>query len=134
MKRAVLLFNLGGPDKLDSVQPFLFNLFNDPSIISIPSLFRYPLAKLISFKRAPTAKKIYMELGGGSPILKLTEEQAANVREIRSSYDKATKLPEELVEEKGITVILVTHEAHIAEFASRVITLKDGLIISDKKV
>ena len=57
MKRAVLLFNLGGPDKLDSVQPFLFNLFNDPLIISIPSFFRYPLAKLISFKRAPTAKK-----------------------------------------------------------------------------
>ena len=48
MKKAVILFNLGGPDKLESVEPFLFNLFNDPAIISIPSIFRYPLAKLIS--------------------------------------------------------------------------------------
>ena len=42
MKKAVILFNLGGPDKLESVEPFLFNLFNDPAIISIPSIFRYP--------------------------------------------------------------------------------------------
>ena len=76
MRRAVILFNLGGPDKLESVEPFLFNLFNDPAIISIPSLFRYPLAKLISKKRAPTTKKIYEAIGGASPILKLTTEQA----------------------------------------------------------
>ena len=56
MKKAVILFNLGGPDQLDSVEPFLFNLFNDPAIISIPSIFRYPLAKLISKRRAPIAK------------------------------------------------------------------------------
>ena len=48
MKKAVILFNLGGPDKLESVEPFLFNLFNDPAIISIPSIIRYPLAKFIS--------------------------------------------------------------------------------------
>ena len=48
MRKAVILFNLGGPDKLESVEPFLFNLFNDPAIISIPSIIRYPLAKLIS--------------------------------------------------------------------------------------
>ena len=48
MKKAVILFNLGGPDKLENVEPFLFNLFNDPAIISIPSVFRYPFAKLIS--------------------------------------------------------------------------------------
>ena len=52
MKKAVILFNLGGPDKLENVEPFLFNLFNDPAIISIPSIFRYPLAKLISKRRA----------------------------------------------------------------------------------
>ena len=51
MKKAVILFNLGGPDKLESVEPFLFNLFNDPAIISIPAIFRYPLAKLISKRR-----------------------------------------------------------------------------------
>jgi ferrochelatase len=54
----------------------LFNLFNDPAILNLPYFFRYPLAKLISNRRAPTAKKIYQELGGSSPILKLTEEQS----------------------------------------------------------
>ena len=76
MKRVVILFNLGGPDKLESVEPFLFNLFNDPAIISIPSFFRYPLAKLISKRRAPIAKNIYKEIGNKSPILILTQEQA----------------------------------------------------------
>jgi protoporphyrin/coproporphyrin ferrochelatase len=76
MKKAIILFNLGGPDKLENVEPFLFNLFNDPAILNLPSFFRYPLAKLISNRRAPTAKKIYQELGGSSPILKLTKEQS----------------------------------------------------------
>ena len=77
MKKAVILFNLGGPDKLENVEPFLFNLFNDPAILNLPTFLRYPLAKLIANRRAPTAKKIYQELGGSSPILKLTKEQAS---------------------------------------------------------
>ena len=81
MKKAVILFNLGGPDKLESVEPFLFNLFNDPAIISIPSLFRYPLAKLISKRRTPTAKNIYKEIGNKSPILELTRRQAKSLEE-----------------------------------------------------
>ena len=76
MKKAVILFNLGGPDKLENVEPFLFNLFNDPAILNLPTLLRYPLAKLISNRRAPIAKKIYAELGGSSPILQLTKEQS----------------------------------------------------------
>ena len=76
MRKAVILFNLGGPDKLENVEPFLFNLFNDPAILNLPSFFRYPLAKLIANRRAPIAKKIYSELGGSSPILELTEKQA----------------------------------------------------------
>jgi ferrochelatase len=76
MKKAIILFNLGGPDKLESVEPFLFNLFNDPAILNLPTFLRYPLAKLISNRRAPVAKKIYAELGGSSPILKLTKEQS----------------------------------------------------------
>ena len=76
MKKAIILFNLGGPDKLENVEPFLFNLFNDPAILNLPTFLRYPLAKLISNKRAPVAKKIYAELGGSSPILKLTREQS----------------------------------------------------------
>ena len=76
MKKAIILFNLGGPDSLDNVEPFLFNLFNDPAILNLPGFLRFPLAKLISKRRAPVAKKIYQELGGSSPILKLTEEQS----------------------------------------------------------
>ena len=86
MKKAVILFNLGGPDKLENVEPFLFNLFNDPAILSLPSFFRYPLAKLIANRRAPTAKKIYQELGGSSPILSLTEDQA-NALELKLNKD-----------------------------------------------
>ena len=77
MKKAIILFNLGGPDKIENVEPFLFNLFNDPAILNLPTILRYPLAKLISNRRAPVAKKIYEELGGSSPILKLTKEQSS---------------------------------------------------------
>ena len=76
MKKAVILFNLGGPDKLESVEPFLFNLFNDPAIISLPSIIRYPLAKFLSKRRSLVAKNIYKEIGNKSPILELTQEQA----------------------------------------------------------
>jgi len=79
MKKAVVLFNLGGPDKLESVEPFLFNLFNDPSIISIPSIIRYPLAKFLSKRRAPIARNIYKEIGNKSPILELTQNQAKSL-------------------------------------------------------
>ena len=76
MNKAVILFNLGGPDSLEAVQPFLFNLFNDPGIISLPTIFRYPLAKFISKRRTPVAKAIYSEMGGKSPILEETQSQA----------------------------------------------------------
>jgi len=81
MKRAVILFNLGGPNRLESVEPFLFNLFNDPAIIGIPSFFRYPLAKFISKRRAPITKNIYRKIGNKSPILELTEQQAKSLEE-----------------------------------------------------
>ena len=86
MKKAIILFNLGGPDKLENVEPFLFNLFNDPAILNLPAFLRYPLAKLIANRRAPTAKKIYEELGGSSPILKLTKDQS-NALEIKLNQD-----------------------------------------------
>ena len=76
MKKAVILFNLGGPDSQESVEPFLFNLFYDPEILSLPKILRYPMAKIISKKRKPTAQKIYSEIGGSSPILKLTNDQS----------------------------------------------------------
>jgi len=76
MKTAVVLYNLGGPDGPDAVQPFLFNLFNDPAILRQPAPIRWLLARLISIRRAPVAKKIYDEIGGGSPILGETKKQA----------------------------------------------------------
>ena len=75
-KIAIVLFNLGGPDNQSAVQPFLFNLFYDPSIIDLPNPFRYLLAKLISSRRAPVARHVYEQMGGGSPILPNTEAQA----------------------------------------------------------
>jgi ferrochelatase len=73
---AVVLFNLGGPDRPEAVRPFLFNLFNDPAIIGLPQPARWLLARLIAGRRAPAAARIYARLGGGSPLLPLTEAQA----------------------------------------------------------
>ncbi|KAM3375698.1 ferrochelatase-2, chloroplastic [Capsicum galapagoense] len=82
-KIGVLLFNLGGPDMLHDVQPFLFNLFADPHIIRLPRLFRFlqcPLAQLISVLRAPKSKEGYAAIGGGSPLRKITDEQASALK------------------------------------------------------
>ncbi len=76
MKIAVVLFNLGGPDSLDAVEPFLTNLFSDPAIISLPKFLRLPLARFIAKRRAPTTRAIYEKLGGRSPIVPQTEAQA----------------------------------------------------------
>jgi ferrochelatase len=76
MKTAVVLFNLGGPDSLAAVKPFLFNLFNDPAIIGAPKPIRYLLAKLISSRREKKAQAIYAQMGGRSPILPQTQAQA----------------------------------------------------------
>ena len=76
MKTAIVLFNLGGPDGPDSVEPFLRNLFSDPAILRVPGLFRGLLARLIARRRAPVAKAVYDKLGGGSPLLPNTQAQA----------------------------------------------------------
>ena len=73
---AVVLFNLGGPDTQEAVQPFLFNLFSDPAIITLPNPLRWLVAKMISRRRAPIAREIYQQMGGGSPILANTDLQA----------------------------------------------------------
>ena len=91
MKKAVILFNLGGPDKLENVEPFLFNLFNDPAILNLPGIIRFPLAKFIANRRAPAAKKIYEELGGSSPILKLTIDQS---KELEKKLNQNNSLDE----------------------------------------
>ncbi|MDA0306664.1 MAG: ferrochelatase [Proteobacteria bacterium] len=73
---AVVLFNLGGPDAPEAIEPFLFNLFNDPAIIGKPAPLRWLLAKVISRRRAPVAREIYRHIGGKSPLLEETEAQA----------------------------------------------------------
>jgi ferrochelatase len=73
----VLLLNLGGPERLEDVRPFLFNLFSDPEIIRIPyPWLQRPLAWLISTLRARKSKDNYKQIGGGSPLRRITEEQA----------------------------------------------------------
>ena len=76
MKLAVVLFNLGGPDSLDAVEPFLRNLFGDPAILSLPAIVRTPLARFIASRRAPVAREIYKKIGGRSPIVEETQAQA----------------------------------------------------------
>lgn len=75
-KIAVVLLNLGGPDKLSAVKPFLFNLFYDPAIIRLINPFRWLLAKFISSKRENYAKEIYKQMGGASTIFPITKKQA----------------------------------------------------------
>jgi ferrochelatase len=120
MKKVIILFNLGGPDKLESVEPFLFNLFNDPAIISVPAILRYPLAKFISKKRAPIAKNIYQKIGNKSPILELTQDQAKSLEKnlsekgnykcfvvMRCWYPRATEVIKKVKEYDPEEVILL---------------------------
>jgi len=76
VRRAVVLMNLGGPDSLAAVRPFLYNLFSDKAIIGLPAPLRMPLAWLIAARRAAVARGIYSQLGGSSPLLANTEAQA----------------------------------------------------------
>jgi len=76
MKIAIVLFNLGGPDSPEAVQPFLRNLFSDPAILRVPGLLRWLLARLIAGRRAAIARGIYEQIGGGSPLLPNTQAQA----------------------------------------------------------
>jgi protoporphyrin/coproporphyrin ferrochelatase len=73
----VLLLNLGGPEQLSDVRPFLFNLFSDPEIIRIPiPALQKPLAWIISTSRAKKSQANYQKIGGGSPLRRITEAQA----------------------------------------------------------
>jgi ferrochelatase len=74
-KLAVVLFNLGGPDRPEAVRPFLVNLFTDPAILRFPAFIRQPLGRLIAARRTKAASENYAILGGKSPLRELTEEQ-----------------------------------------------------------
>ena len=92
-KIAIILFQLGGPDSQAAVEPFLYRLFCDPDIINFPGAFlaRKPLAKLISTTRSKIVRQHYAEIGGGSPIRRLTEQQATALQlELRSHISART--------------------------------------------
>ena len=78
MKLGVILFQLGGPDSLEAIEPFLYNLFCDPDIIDFPfaRIARQPLARLIANRRAGHVAQHYAEIGGRSPLLENTRRQA----------------------------------------------------------
>lgn len=81
-KTAVLLLQMGGPDSLDAVEPFLFNLFSDRDIIRIGPAFLQPfIARLIAKRRSRGVERKYEEIGGKSPIRELTEAQARALEE-----------------------------------------------------
>ncbi|HLY19074.1 MAG TPA: ferrochelatase [Bryobacteraceae bacterium] len=89
-KLGVVLFQLGGPDSLDAIEPFLYNLFCDPDIIDFPfaRIARQPLARLISTTRSRHVRHHYAEIGGRSPILEFTERQARALEtELRGEFD-----------------------------------------------
>ena len=90
-KVAIVLFNLGGPDKPSSVRPFLVNLFKDPAILRVPFFVRPFLARLIAYLRVKAATANYAILGGKSPLLELTEDQAraleAALPQLNAGYD-----------------------------------------------
>ena len=76
-KVAVILFNLGGPDRPEAIKPFLQNLFSDPAILRVPGFVRFFLARIIAQSRQKPATENYALLGGKSPLLELTQLQAA---------------------------------------------------------
>ncbi|MCI5159984.1 MAG: ferrochelatase, partial [Candidatus Electrothrix sp. AUS1_2] len=76
-KIGVLLLNMGGPEKQEDVRSFLYNLFSDRQIIRLgPALLQKPIAAMIARKRAPSSMKNYQKIGGGSPLTRITAEQA----------------------------------------------------------
>jgi ferrochelatase len=79
----VLLLNLGGPERIEDVGPFLYNLFSDPEIIRLPvSAMQKPFAWLISSLRSAKSRQAYRSIGGGSPLRRITKQQA---RELQTS-------------------------------------------------
>jgi ferrochelatase len=76
VKLAIVLFNLGGPDSLTAVEPFLRNLFSDPAILRLPAWLRRPAAWAIARRRKEAAQSIYRHIGGRSPLLEQTRAQA----------------------------------------------------------
>ena len=87
---AIVLFNLGGPDRPEAIKPFLLNLFTDPAILRVPFFVRPFLARLIARARVKPATAIYKLLGGKSPLLDLTRQQATALQAEFPDHDART--------------------------------------------
>ena len=92
-RTAVILFNLGGPDNLDAVKPFLRNLFSDPAIIGAPAPIRRFLSWYISTRRAARSRGIYAKIGGSSPIRLQTEKQARALEQALADMGEVKAFP-----------------------------------------
>ncbi|MCP9845508.1 ferrochelatase [Synechococcus sp. Lug-A] len=88
----VLLLNLGGPERIEDVGPFLYNLFSDPEIIRLPiPALQKPLAWVISTLRSSKSQEAYRSIGGGSPLRRITDQQARELQsELRQRQVQAT--------------------------------------------
>ena len=117
----ILLLNLGGPETLDDVRPFLYNLFSDPEIVRLPYRFmQKPIAWFISTTRNKKSSEYYSQIGGGSPLRRLTEEQAnalkaelktrdinANVYVAMRYWHPFTEEALDQIERDGVTELIV---------------------------
>lgn len=93
-KIGVLLLNLGGPDRLEDVRPFLLNLFSDRQIIRLgPAFMQKIIARFIAYRRAPKSMANYRRIGGGSPIRAKTEEQARALEQTLSAVGRFVVRP-----------------------------------------
>lgn len=89
----VLLLNLGGPDKLEDVGPFLYNLFSDPEIIRLPfTWLQKPLAWFIATRRTQKSQENYRKIGGGSPLRSITEAQGEALKEKLDNLGQDAKI------------------------------------------
>ncbi len=89
MATAVIISNMGGPDSLDAVEPYLFNIFKDPDIIDIPlpESLRIRFVRWLARKRADESKEIYRKIGGLTPLIRITERQADRLQKSLNALD-----------------------------------------------
>lgn len=112
-ERAILFLQLGGPETLKEVPGFLYRLFSDPDVIRVrPAILRKAIAASIAFARKGTSRRLYASIGGGSPIRRLTEQQAADVERllkekgrdvlVRAAMNCSTPFVEDVVRELAV--------------------------------
>ena len=93
LKNGILLLNLGGPETLADVRPFLYKLFSDPEIIRIKSpVCRRMLAWIISRVREKKSQSLYRQIGGGSPLRRITEAQATALETLLAASDMPARV------------------------------------------